>query len=349
LTGKATENAGKTKRSGQTRKDAMTKRPATVFRRTALVASAAVLAAPAIAAESMSVHDYQAVKTRDGKPIHLAMYRKRMRDGKLPVLFLVHGSSMSALSSFDLHVPGPDNYSMMTAFAQSGFDVWTMDHEGYGKSDRTDGNSDIASGVEDLRAAVDVIKRETGQSTYHFLGESSGALRAAAFAMQAPDRCGRLVLAAHTYTGKGSPTLAKRAENVEYFRTHNRRPRDKAMIGSIFTRDRPGTTDPAVPAALVKAELVHGDTVPTGTYLDMTSKLPVVDPSRIHSPVLVARGEYDGIATMEDLLDFFDKLPNGDKQFSVIAGAAHALATCKARFAFWYAAESFLEMPVLAG
>jgi pimeloyl-ACP methyl ester carboxylesterase len=63
--------------------------------------------------------------------------------------------------------------------------------------------------------------------------------------------------------------------------------------------------------------------------------------------VLVARGEYDGIATMEDLLDFFQKLPNGDKQFSVIAGAAHALNTCKARFAFWYAAEAFLKMPVL--
>jgi hypothetical protein len=51
---------------------------------------------------------------------------------------------------------------------------------------------------------------------------------------------------------------------------------------------------------------------------------------------------------MEDLVDFFEKLPNGDKQFSVIAGAAHALATCKARFAFWYASEKFLKMPVLA-
>jgi pimeloyl-ACP methyl ester carboxylesterase len=193
------------------------------------------------------------------------------------------------------------------------------------------------------------VKRETGQTRYHFLGESSGALRAAAYAMVAPERCGRLVLAAHTYTGKGSPTLAKRAEGLEFFRTHNRRPRDQAMIESIFTRDRPGTTDPAVPAALVKAEMVYGDSVPTGTYLDMTSKLPVVDPAKILSPVLVARGEYDGIATMEDLLDFFQKLPDGDKQFSVIAGAAHALSTCKARFAFWYAAEKFLKMPVLGG
>ena len=203
--------------------------------------------------------------------------------------------------------------------------------------------------MEDLKAAVEVVQRETGQTRYHFLGESSGALRAAAYAMVAPERCGRLILAAHTYTGKGSPTLAKRAENLEFFKTHNRRLRDKAMIESIFTRDHPGTTDPAVPVALVKAELVYGDTVPTGTYLDMTSRLPVVDPAGILSPVLVVRGEYDGIASMEDLLDFYEKLPNGDKQFSVIAGAAHGLATCKARFAFWYAAEMFLKMPVLTG
>ena len=277
------------------------------------------------------------------------MYRKRSGQGQMPVLFLVHGSSGAALSGFDLHVPGHDDYSMMDRFADAGFDVWTMDHEGYGASDRTDGNSDVASGVEDLKAAVEIVKKETGQNKYHFLGESSGALRAAGFAMVAPERAGRLILAAHTYTGKGSPTLAKRAEGLEFYKTHNRRPRDKAMIESIFTRDRPGTTDPDVPAAVVKAEMIYGDSVPTGTYLDMTSKLPIVDPLKILSPVMVARGEFDGIATMEDLLDFFQKLPNGDKQFSVIAGAAHALSTCKARHAFWFAADSFLKQPVLPG
>jgi pimeloyl-ACP methyl ester carboxylesterase len=153
------------------------------------------------------------------------------------------------------------------------------------------------------------------------------------------------VLAAHTYTGKGSPTLAKRAEQIEYYRTHNTRVRDRAMIESIFTRDKPGTTDPAVPKALADAELVFGEMVPTGTYLDMTAHLPVVDPAKIFSPVAVIRGEFDGIATMEDLWDFYRLLPNGDKQFSVIAGAAHALGTCNSRQAFWHVTEAFLTMP----
>lgn len=92
--------------------------PVSFMRRGALAAAAALLAAPATAAESNQVRQYQAIKTRDGKPVHLAMYRKYNGGGSRPVLFMVHGSSTSALSSFDLHVPGPDNYSMMTAFAQ---------------------------------------------------------------------------------------------------------------------------------------------------------------------------------------------------------------------------------------
>ena len=42
----------------------------------------------------------------------------------------------------------------MDHFAKLGFDVWTLDHEGYGRSSKTDSNSDIASGVEDLRAGI---------------------------------------------------------------------------------------------------------------------------------------------------------------------------------------------------
>lgn len=323
-------------------------------RRTAVRAGVAGLAtraaAPAAAAPAIWRQEYRASKTRDGKNIGLVLYRKRLgtpepRAASRPVLFLVHGSSLSAQTSFDLVVPERGEYSTMDVFARYGFDVWTMDHEGYGKSDRTSGNSDIASGVEDLRAAMAVVARETGQTRCHFLGESSGALRAGAFAMAEPARVGRMVLTALTYTGKGSPTLGKRAEQVEYFKTHHLRLRDRAMIESIFTRDRPGTTDPAVPAAVAAMELVFGDQVPTGTYLDMTAHLPVIDPARIAAPVAVMRGAHDGIATMEDLWEFFEKLPNGDKQFTVIAGAAHALGTCRQRGAFWHAAQAFLTMP----
>jgi pimeloyl-ACP methyl ester carboxylesterase len=282
--------------------------------------------------------------------VKLWMYRKRMgapRPGAaaLPVLFLIHGSSTSSRSSFDLTVPGHGEYSVMDKFAGYGYDVWTMDFEGYGHSTKTDGNSDIKSGVEDLKAAVQVLARETGQQKFHFFGESSGGLRAGAFAMAQPERINRMVLAALTYTGEGSPTLADRAKQLDYYRTHNRRPRDRDMIRSIFTRDKPGTTDPAVGEALADAELPFGDTVPTGTYLDMTAHLPIVDPLKVHAPVLVLRGEYDGIATEADLLNFFRQLPNADRQYVSLPGTAHSVATAKNRHLFWHAMRSFLDTP----
>jgi pimeloyl-ACP methyl ester carboxylesterase len=281
--------------------------------------------------------------------VPLWLWRKRLgapRPGEpsRPVVFFVHGSSVTS-RTFDLDVPGKGEYSVMNAFARFGFDCWTMDHENYGKSGRTSGNSDIASGVEDLKAAIEVVARETGRSKFHFVGESSGALRAGAYAMVAPDRIDRLVFAAFTYKGEGSPTLTKRAEQLDYYRSHNMRKRDREMIRSIATRDKPGTSDMAAVEALADAEMQFGDQIPTGTYLDMTANLPVVHPDKVLAPVLLVRGEYDGIATVADIEEFFNKLPNGDRQLIILPGTAHSLTLATNRQLFWHVTRAFLEMP----
>jgi pimeloyl-ACP methyl ester carboxylesterase len=309
------------------------------------LAAATVLASQDAKAEETPIwsQDYTGVKQGG---VNLAIYRKRVGppDGKpRPILFFVHGSTASARPTYDLTIPGRDDVSMMNVAARWGYDVWAMDHEGYGKSSRTEGNSDIASGVEDLKVAGDLILKETGEQRMHMMGESSGALRVGGYAMARPDRVGRLVLQAFTYTGQGSGTLSKRAEQAEYYRTHNRRPRDAAMLNSIFTRDKPNTTDQDVIDAFIKAEMPFGDSAPAGTYLDMTVNLPVVHPDRVTAPVLLISGQYDGIASMDDICDFFKKLPNGDKQLTIIPGAAHTLVSSKQRFAFWRVMKSWLE------
>src|SRR5215831_1626793 len=282
--------------------------------------------------------------------IPLWMFRKRQGAPKpgeapRPVVFFVHGSSVTS-RVFDLSVPGKGDYSAMNTFARYGFDCWTMDHENYGKSGRTSGNSDVASGVEDLKTAVEVITRETGQKKFHFVGESSGALRAGAYAMVAPDRVQRLVFAAFTYKGEGSPTLKKRAEQVDYYRSHTMRKRDREMIRSIATRDKPGTSDVAAVEALADVEMQFGDQIPTGTYLDMTANLPVVIPEKVQAPVLLVRGEYDGIATVADLEEFYNKLPNGDRQFIILPGTAHSVVLAINRQLFWHVTRAFLTMPM---
>ncbi|HEX5229044.1 MAG TPA: alpha/beta fold hydrolase [Bryobacteraceae bacterium] len=144
-------------------------------------------------------NDYWAKKTTPAGDVKLHLFRKRAGVPKpgampLPILFLVHGSSISAQPSFDLTVPGHGEYSVMNTFARYGFDVWTIDHENYGRSGQTNGNSDIASGVADLEAGIDLVVRETGRSKVHIFGESSGGLRAGAYAMAHPEHVDRLVL-----------------------------------------------------------------------------------------------------------------------------------------------------------
>ena len=41
-------------------------------------------------------------------------------------------------------------------------------------------------------------------------------------------------------------------------------------------------------------------------------------------PTVVLRGQFDGIAGMDDLIEFFKRLPSADKQFTVLNGISHA-------------------------
>ena len=282
--------------------------------------------------------------------VSLYVYRKQVgdpaqSDERKPVFFLVHGSSFGGRTSFDLIVDARNHYSMMDHFAALGFDVWTMDHEGYSRSDRTDGNSDIASGVEDLKCAMALVEEQTGQRSVMMYGQSSGALRAAAYAQACPDRVDRLMLDAFVWTGKDAPTLIKRAEKLDDYRAHNTRPVDQAFYESIFTRDKPGTSEPQIGKSIAEVEMQFGDTVPSGTYLDMCANLPLVDPTKITCPVLLARAEHDGIATEEDLIDFYRLLPNMDKQFVIMAGLAHSATFGINRHRFFHVLESFVTYP----
>ena len=303
--------------------------------------------ASAAAGEEIWSSEYWAQKGN----IRLNLWRKRAGAPKagekpLPILFLVHGSSNSTRSSYDLNVPGKGEYSFMNVFARYGFDVWTMDHDGYGYSGSSGNNSDIASGVEDLKAAIPVVLQETGQPKLNFYGQSSGGIRAAAYAQVQPERVNRLVLTAFTYKGTGAEEIARRLKRIDELRASPRRKRDAAMIRSIFTRDgHPATYDMAVPEAIIAAEMKFGDQIPSGTYIDMAANLPVVDPKKVLCPVLMLRGEHDGNSTNEDLLDFYTQLPNGDRQFIILPHTAHSVGYSRNRHLMYYAVNNFLAAP----
>jgi pimeloyl-ACP methyl ester carboxylesterase len=221
-----------------------------------------------------------------------------------------------------------------------------MDHEGYGKSSRTDGYSYILDGVEDLKAAVLIIEKATGQSEFSFFGTSSGALRAGAFCNACPERVERIALSAFPYTGKGAPSLIKRAERLDEWQATNSREVNEAYFLNMFTRDTVGLTVPELPAIAAAAEMANGGgSVPNGTYIDMCINLPIVDPAKITCPVLMIRAEHDGITTNEDNAAFYAELGTKDKQLVQISGQAHNMTVGINRHRFWHALLSFLEMP----
>jgi pimeloyl-ACP methyl ester carboxylesterase len=284
--------------------------------------------------------------TRKGD-VKLFLWQKPSAAGspKGTVLF-VHGSSMGSQATFDLQVPGRSDSSVMEWFAERGFDTWCMDNEGYGRSDKSRAiNCDIPNGADDLAAGTDYILRNSSHKKLLLYGISSGALKAALFAQRHPERVARLALDAFVWTGEGSPTLAERKKRLPEFQSKNRRPIDRAFVRSIFSRDHPGTADEATVEAFATAILELDDSVPTGTYVDMCSKLPLVDPRKINVPTLVLRGEFDGIASMEDLLKFYALLPHPDKQFSVMAGISHASFQQKNYMTVYHLLHSFFTQP----
>jgi pimeloyl-ACP methyl ester carboxylesterase len=284
--------------------------------------------------------------TRKGD-IKLFLWEKRTSAReRIGTILFVHGSSMASQPTFDLHVPGMPDSSAMDFFAARGFDTWCVDMEGYGRSDKHRPiNSNIATGADDLSAASDYILKTRRTGPLLVYGISSGALRAAAFAERHPDRVKRLALDAFVWTGEGSPTLEERRKRLPEFKAKNRRPIDRAFVRSIFTRDHPGTADDRVVEAFADAILSLDDSVPTGTYVDMCSKLPLIDPDKITVPTIIMRGEYDGIAGFDDLVAFFKRLPNPDKQFAVMPGIAHASFQQKNYRIVYHILLSFFTQP----
>ena len=99
--------------------------------------------------------------TRKGD-VRLFLWQKPAAAPKRGTLLFVHGSSMASQPTFDLQVPGRPHSSVMEWFAERGFDTWTMDNEGYGRSDKSRPiNCDIANGADDLAAGSEYILKHS--------------------------------------------------------------------------------------------------------------------------------------------------------------------------------------------
>jgi pimeloyl-ACP methyl ester carboxylesterase len=148
------------------------------------------------------------------------------------IVLFVHGAGTPAEVAFD--VPYQD-YSWMAYLARSGFDVFSMDTTGYGRSTRPAAMNDpcnlapeqqagftpaliaarcapsypyqlttIASDWDDLGAVVDYLRSLRHVDRVSLIAWSLGGPRSAGYAAQHPDKIAKLVLLAPAYNRSAS-------------------------------------------------------------------------------------------------------------------------------------------------
>jgi len=69
--------------------------------------------------------------------VRLFLWQKSPNSTPRGTILFVHGSSMASQPTYDLKVPGRAHSSAMEWFVEHGFDTWSLDNEGYGRSGRT--------------------------------------------------------------------------------------------------------------------------------------------------------------------------------------------------------------------
>lgn len=151
-------------------------------------------------------------ETRDGWSLALARRRPRGTPRRVPVL-LVHGIASNHLC---LDFPR-DNLSLPAFLADAGFDCFSLDLRGHGRSRplRRDAPStwDVDTyAAEDVPAALDAIRRATGSSQVLYIGHSQGALIGMIACQAMPDRIAGLVAMAgpiHFRSGSAAGQLVR--------------------------------------------------------------------------------------------------------------------------------------------
>lgn len=241
-----------------------------------------------------------------------------------PVLLLAHGSATAGRESFDLKVPGRPEYSLMDFLARQGFDVFALDVRGFGSSTKPEGFLTTEQAASDLNAVVDHILKLRGVPQLNLLAWSWGTQYSGQFVMAHPHKVARY--AAYAQMHAKSPDLeARRARLATFQRAPYIRITEqgwKLRFNSLTPAD---VNDPVVMDAFAKAAALVETKSPTGPQVDLLTRQPLIDATKITVPTLLIHGQYDDVADLEGLWPFFAALPNPDKQYAVIPGGGHML------------------------
>jgi pimeloyl-ACP methyl ester carboxylesterase len=287
--------------------------------------------------------------------------RERIKAGTRPdpdkIVLFVHGAGTPAEVSFD--VPYAD-YSWMAYLADAGYDVFSVDMEGYGRSQRPAAMNDkcnlsqaqreqhkvaadcprsheggvttLASDWNDITAAVNYITRLRGATKVNLAGWSQGGPRSGGWAAQHPERVNRLVLLAPAYNrgGAGGRGAARgrgaASPNPTAFNTQS-----EEEFQALWNRQAPcaGQYEPAAMTSVWR-EMLASDPVgaswtPPGRRAPSTAPGPgwTAEMARtMRTPLLMVAGVHDGQVNPQNVRNLFADY-GGEKVFVDLACSSH--------------------------
>lgn len=249
------------------------------------------------------------------------------------IVLLVHGKTWSGKPDFDLQIR---DYSVMDFLARNGYDVWSIDIHGYGKSEKTDKDwSDTESAANDIGAAVDYISGQKGVDKISILGWSWGAQTTGLFTMNHEEKVSKLILYAMSWRGRPSSKSAPMPK--EQYRINN-----ETAARSDFIA---GQYEPDVVEKYVKEALAADPKSPNGVVVDQISKFPILKPELIKVPTLIIHPEKDFLATEAETLEFFTKLGTTYKSYIALPDGGHAILLEKNYKKFQTAVLGYLNQP----
>jgi pimeloyl-ACP methyl ester carboxylesterase len=281
-----------------------------------------------------------------------SIYVREIKGGSRgPVLF-VHGAGTPAEVAFDS--PFKD-YSWMAFLARAGFDVYSMDMEGYGPSTRPPAMDDpcnlppdsqkaidpdktpcpasftqpittMGSDWTDLTGVADWVLKRSGTKTLALVAWSQGGPRTVGYALQHPETVSRLVVLAPAYIA-GMPSTAPSVLPNDPPLTSQ----SQAEFKTNWDRQAPcaGQYEPAMPAA-VWSELIKSDPAGAkwGPGVRRAPKVPswgfnAETVKGLKTPFLMISGENDKQVPPERVRALYADVGGPDKVFIDLACASH--------------------------
>ena len=278
------------------------------------------------------------------------------------IAVMVHGATYPA-TAFDLPLAGK---SWMDYMAERGFDVYTFDLPGYGRSTRpaamdqpADQNPPFmrtVDAVKALDAVVDFVRSRNGVDSVNLIGWSWGTAITATYSTDMPAKVARLALYAPVWI-RTTPSLVQVEGKLGAYRTVSRDaalqrwltgvPEDKkaALIPTGWFEqwaDATFATDPKGGGKTLRA--------PNGVVLDgqefWSAGKATFDPAKITAPVLLVLGEWDRDTPPYMAQTLFPLLTNARwKRLSVLSEGTHTIAMEKNRILLLRTVRQFLEEP----